>query len=158
MFEEIAGLPLHPLAVHAAIVFVPLLALVAGAYALVPKLRGRLTWAAVTLAVIAPASAVVTVLSGDSFQQRRGLPLEGALADHRTLGLVTMTVTLVLAAVTLVLVWVRRLGGGVGAARWTDRTLIVLLVVAAAVALFSIVRSGDTGARMVWEPIWQLVT
>jgi hypothetical protein len=158
VFEEIAGLPIHPLAVHAAVVFVPLLALVAGAYALVPKLRGRLTWAAVTLAVIAPASAVVTVLSGDSFQQRRGLPLEGALADHRTLGLVTMTVTLVLAAVTLVLVWVRRLGSGSGTARWTDRTLTVLLVVAAAVALFSIVRSGDTGARMVWEPIWQLVT
>jgi hypothetical protein len=158
VFEEIAGLPIHPLAVHAAVVFVPLLALVAGAYALVPKLRGRLTWAAVTLAVIAPASAVVTVLSGDSFQQRRGLPLEGALADHRTLGLVTMTVTLVLAAVTLVLVWVRRLGSGSGTARWTDRTLTVLLLVAAAVALFSIVRSGDTGARMVWEPIWQLVT
>ncbi len=74
MFEEIAGLPMHPLAVHAAVVFVPLLALAALAYGLVPKLRRKVGWVAVLLALVAPASAVVARLSGDAFLQRRGFP------------------------------------------------------------------------------------
>ena len=36
MFEEFAGIPAHPLLVHAAVVFVPLLALAAVAYAFLP--------------------------------------------------------------------------------------------------------------------------
>jgi hypothetical protein len=165
VFEEIAGLPLHPLAVHSAVVLVPLLALVSVVYALVPRVRGRLAWAAVALAVAAPVSAVTAVLSGDAFQQARALPLEGALADHRNLGLTTMTVTLVLAAATLLLVWVRGGGSTSGtstpgsstARTWIARVLTAVLVVAAVAALLFIVRSGDSGARMVWEPIWQVV-
>jgi hypothetical protein len=155
VFEEIAGLPLHPLAVHSAVVFVPLLALVASGYALLPKLRTRLAWAAVALAVAAPVSTVMAVLSGDAFQQRRGLPLEGALADHRSVGIVTLAVTLALAAATLVLVWLRRRGVGSAAGTWGVRIVTALVLVAAVVALFYIVRAGDTGARLVWEQIWQ---
>jgi hypothetical protein len=157
VFDEIAGLPLHPLTVHAAVVFVPLLALVSAGYALVPKLRRHLVWAAVALSIIAPIAAVVAVLSGDAFQQRRGLPLEGALADHRSLGITAMVATLVLAAATLVLVWLRRRGVGSAPATWSARIVTVVLVVAAVVALFYIVRAGDTGSRMVWEQIWQFV-
>lgn len=155
MFEEIAGLPIHPLAVHAAVVFVPLLALASMTYALVPKLRSRLAWVAVTLAVLAPVAATTAVLSGNAFQQRRGLPLEGALADHRDLGLTVLFATLAVAVAVLLLVWIRR-GDGGRAPGWLAGGLSAVVVVAAVAALVSAVLAGDSGARMVWEQLWQL--
>lgn len=111
MFEEISGLPLHPLAVHGAIVLVPLLVLASLAYALIPQLRTRVGWVAVLLSVAAPVAAVVAKLSGEAFQQRRALPLAGQLADHRDYGTFTMWLTIALGVLTLVLVWVRSRGG-----------------------------------------------
>lgn len=156
MFEEIAGLPLHPLAVHAVVVLVPLSVVVTLCYALIPKLRARLEWAVAVLAVVAAASAVVAVLSGDAFARRRGLPLEGALADHRNLGRITMVAALAFAVVALALVLSRRLGNA-KLRTWAVGGLTVVVVVAALAAVVSAVRSGDSGARMVWGPIWELV-
>ncbi len=153
MFEEIAGLPLHPLVVHAAVVFVPLLALVALAYALVPGWRSRTAWAAGTLSVLAPLSTVVAVLSGDAFRQRRGLPLDAALADHRLYGQVAMWVTIGLGVVTLLLVLLTRLGQ---ASAWLRGALGAVVTLAALAALVAVVLVGDSGARHVWEQIWQL--
>jgi hypothetical protein len=44
MFRAFMGLPLHPLAVHAAVIFVPLLALGSAGYAVLPRVRRRLGW------------------------------------------------------------------------------------------------------------------
>lgn len=154
MFEEIAGLPLHPLAVHAAVVFVPSLALVALVYALVARWRSRVAWAAVVLSVVAPLSAVTAVLSGDAFQRRRGLPLEGVLADHRLYGQVTMWVTVGLGVATLLLVLLTRLGRAAVPA-WVPGVLAVVVALGALAALGSAVLAGDSGARQVWEQLWQ---
>lgn len=149
MFEEVAGLPLHPLAVHAAVVFVPLLALVALAYALVPKVRPKVGWAAVVLAVVAPVTAVVSRLSGEAFVERTGYPLQGLIADHADYGNLTMWVSLALGVLTLALVVVGRRSKVVGGA------LSALVVVAAVAAVVLVVLTGDAGARSVWEPRWQ---
>ena len=50
---EINGLPLHPLVVHAAVIFGPLAALAALVYAVVPRWRDRLRWPMVALALVA---------------------------------------------------------------------------------------------------------
>lgn len=154
MFEEIVGLPMHPLVVHAAVVFVPLLIVASLVYALVPKLRARLAWVAVTLAVIAPLTAAVAVLSGDAFQQRRGLLLEGGLADHRNLGYTTLWLTLLLAVVTLALVWTRSRATGAPAPSWLTGALTAVLVIAAAGAAVAVVLTGHSGSQEVWEPLW----
>ena len=49
---EINGLPLHPLVVHAAVVFGPLAALAALAYVVLPAWRDRLRWPMVVLALM----------------------------------------------------------------------------------------------------------
>lgn len=154
MFEEILGLPLHPLAVHAAVVLVPLLALASLAYALVPRLRAPVGWVAVLLSVAAPLAAVTAKLSGEGFQQRRGLPLVGELADHRTLGTTTMWLTIALGVLTLVLYGVRRWDSGSTVRAWLTGGLTVLVVLAAGAAAVYVVRTGDLGSRIVWEPIW----
>jgi hypothetical protein len=153
VFEELAGLPLHPLVVHAAVVFVPLLGLAAAGYALVPGLRTRLGWVVVTLAVVAPLAAATSVLSGNAFRERRTLPLEGILADHRDLGLATMWVTIALGVISLALVWARRSAGS-PARSWLAGALTVLVVVAAAGALVLVVMTGDAGSRSHWEQFW----
>ena len=45
MFDQINGLPVHALVLHAAVVFVPLLALGAIVYALIARWRPRIGWA-----------------------------------------------------------------------------------------------------------------
>jgi uncharacterized membrane protein len=154
VFEEIAGLPMHPLVVHSVVVFVPLLVLVALGYALVPRFRSRLAWLAVTLAVIAPATAAVATLSGDGFAQRRGLPVEGALLDHRNVAYGTLWMTLLLAVVTLALVWSRSRTTGAPAPRWLTVVLTVVLGVAAVGATVTVVVAGHSGSQMVWQPLW----
>ncbi|MEV0644023.1 DUF2231 domain-containing protein [Phytomonospora sp. NPDC050363] len=71
MPTEFLGLPLHPLAVHLPVVFVPLLGLFAAAYALVPKVRRNIGWAVVALAVIAPVVAFAAKLSGQNLAGQR---------------------------------------------------------------------------------------
>ena len=78
MFDQFNGLPLHPLVVHAAVVFVPLLVVTAILYGVVPQLRSRIGWVAALLAVAAPTAALVAMLSGRAFKESRfaGQPAE----------------------------------------------------------------------------------
>lgn len=154
MFEEIAGLPLHPLAVHAAVVFVPLLVLASLVYALVPKLRAHVGWAAVGLAVVAPIAAVVARQSGEAFLERRQLPLDEGLTDHRDFGTITMWVTIALGVLTLALYLTRRAGGDSTARTWAAGALTVLVVVTAVAAGVYVLLTGDAGSRHLWEPLW----
>ena len=70
MFEEVFGIPAHPLLVHAAVVFVPLQILAAFAYALVPFVRHYIAWLVAGLAALAPATALLAQESGEAFQER----------------------------------------------------------------------------------------
>jgi uncharacterized membrane protein len=60
----ILDLPVHPLAVHAPVIFVPLLVLFGIAYLLVPPLRQRIGWVLIALALIAPATVYGAIWSG----------------------------------------------------------------------------------------------
>ena len=152
MFEEFLGLPLHPLAVHAPIVLVPLLAVAAVGYALVPKKRGHLAWVAAVLAVLAPLSAVVAKLSGDAFGKRSyGEALPDVVGTHSTYGNRLMWAAIATGVLTLGLVWARR-GQGSGKARiWVTGALAVLAVAAAAISAVFIFQVGHSGAEMVWQ-------
>ena len=65
MFKELLGLPAHPLLVHAAVVFGPLLVLAVVVYSLATPLRRHLGWLVVALAVAAPIALWFAKLSGD---------------------------------------------------------------------------------------------
>lgn len=65
---QIAGLPLHPLIVHAPIVLVPLLVLLGTLYVVVPPLRRHLGWAVFVLTILAPAAVYLARLSGEKFR------------------------------------------------------------------------------------------
>ncbi|MEV4656921.1 DUF2231 domain-containing protein [Micromonospora sp. NPDC049301] len=161
MFEEFMGIPAHPLVLHAAVVFVPLLALLAVAYALVAPVRPHTRWVLALLAVGAPVSALLAKLSGDAFFERmrsanRVTPeFLPKLEAHQEFGDITLWVTIGLAVVTLALVWfvpprTAEAGATGGSGRALTLSLQVLSVVAAGVAVYYVVRTGDSGAKAVW--------
>ncbi|WBB68524.1 DUF2231 domain-containing protein [Micromonospora sp. WMMD812] len=163
MFEEFMGLPAHPLVLHAAVVFVPLLAALTVGYALVPPIRPHTRWVLGLLALGAPVAALLAKLSGDAFFDRlrsanRVSPEYGPkLEAHQQLGNLTLYATIGLAVVALALVYLvapRPAGADAdAAARPAALTLSVrvLSVVAAGVAVYYVVRTGDSGAKAVWE-------
>ncbi|MGK5679343.1 DUF2231 domain-containing protein [Actinoplanes sp. URMC 104] len=155
MFDQINGLPVHVLVLHAAVVFVPLLALGAVVYALVPRWRPRMGWALGILAIAAPVATFVAMESGEKLYDRllgQGMsgPGKEILDDHMGYGGRTFWFTLALGVVSLVMVvltWRRGSGrlplaGEVGGA--------VVLIVLAALSGYYVYQTGDSGATAVW--------
>lgn len=148
---EINGLPLHPLAVHAAVVLGPVAALMALAY-VVPAWRDRLRWPLLGAAVLCVVSVVVAYLSGNSFRDANNFFNEPASAvtakidDHQSYGTILLWVSLgfgiLAAAATSVLHQrdglVRHAAGGVVAA--VGLGVLVLTVL-----------TGESGASAVWD-------
>jgi uncharacterized membrane protein len=159
VFKEINGLPGHVLIVHAVVVFVPLLALLASAYGLLPRWRSRFGWAVAVLAVVAPIAAFVATESGEALEEvlrQRGYPPEGLrkIQEHSDYGDTLLWFTLGLAVAALLLLavtrntpWAARLPSWLG---WLVTGVVIVLSV---FALIYVYLTGDTGAQMVWSGI-----
>ncbi len=174
MFDTVLGIPAHPLLIHAAVIFIPLLVAGAIIYPFWPAVRARIRWAVVALAVIAPFSGLFAKLSGQHFRQRlindkvtspQGL---AKIDQHQSYGNMTFLWTLALAVVTLAL-----LGYAWRASRATPATTGdaadatvpakqavpraywlaggVVTVILGAVTGYYVFKTGDTGAHIVWS-------
>ncbi len=153
---EINGVPLHPLVVHAAVVFVPLAALAAAVLALVPRWRWLVRTPALVLAVVAALSAQVAVLSGDDFMHRLGAHSE-LVNTHQTWGERTSIAVWVLAAFVLLAWWLLPTTTPVPERRGNPARvpqlvlpLTAALPVLAAAVLVLVFLTGDAGARAAW--------
>jgi hypothetical protein len=151
VFDQFNGLPMHPLVVHAAVVFVPLLALAALAYAFVPALRARVGWVAALLAVAAPAAAFVSMQSGSAWYETRyaGAPAEAtrAVHAHAEFGQMTFFFSLGLGVVTGVLLGLTR--GGQRLPKVAELGLAVVVLGLAIATGYYVFRTGDSGATSV---------
>jgi uncharacterized membrane protein len=145
VFDSIAGLPLHPLVVHAVVVLLPLTALATIAVAL------RRSWrpAAGPVAIAAAAMVVVSFVakeSGEALQRSRSaLMANGQLVaeDHGAKGSLVPLVALAL-LVAAALVWFA------GRRPALNVPAIVLAVVVGLGTIAWCVVVGDSGARSVW--------
>jgi uncharacterized membrane protein len=145
---EINGLPLHPLVVHAAVVFGPLAALGALVYVLVPRWRDRLRWPMLVLVLVATAAIWAAYLTGVNFRDSQPFYTEGAIGDkvhkHEQLAGKLRIMTSVFAVVAIVAAWLHTRTGP------TRIVLGVLLGLASVGTLVLTVLTGDAGARAVW--------
>jgi hypothetical protein len=176
VFEEVLGIPAHPLLVHAAVVFVPLQVLAAFVYALVPVARRFIAWVVVGLAVVAPITALTAKLSGDALRER--LVRAGAVSpeflpkieEHNSFGDSTLYASLILSVLTIALVVVQvsrsrpsrdpgdatsgdneAATSGRGKAPMVLAVVLTIGVVAIGGATgYYVFKTGDTGAHMVW--------
>ncbi len=156
---EFNGLPLHPLVVHATVVFVPLAALGAILY-VVPRWRWLLRWPLLLVNLAAAVLVQVAVMSGHSLEtsleKTRGL--QPSIVSNHVMWAGRLRIAMfVLAVVVIVAFWalgyVTRLAGG------TDRRarvmaletpMMVLLPLAGVAVLALVFLTGDAGARAVW--------
>ncbi|MEU4687361.1 DUF2231 domain-containing protein [Actinoplanes sp. NPDC023714] len=154
VFDQVNGLPVHILVLHAAVIFVPLLALGSVVYALVKPWRAKIGWAVALLAVVAPISATVSKLSGTELYNRllsQGMsgPGKVILDDHMNYGTITMWLSIALGVVSLVLV-VLTSRSGAGLPKVADLASAVVIVVLAVLTGYYIFETGDSGATAVW--------
>ncbi|MFI7608597.1 DUF2231 domain-containing protein [Micromonospora sp. NPDC049366] len=156
MFEQIQGLPIHVLVVHAVVVLVPLLALLAVAFVAVPRWRRRLDWAVGILAVIAPVTAWVAVESGEALTDAlvaRGFqgPVLDQIFEHSRYGDILFRLVLPLGIVALLLLAVTSGHPRVPKLPALVTPILSVAVVALAIAsLVYVVLTGHSGAETVW--------
>ena len=142
---EINGLPLHPLVVHAAVVFGPLGALGALFYVVFPSWRDRVRWPMLALALLATGAIVVAYFTGNNFlNSRPELKQLPAVDTHKARATKLFWVTLGFGVVALAAGWLHHRPGPV------RLVLNVLLGVGALAVLVLVTLTGDAGARAVW--------
>ena len=161
MFDKIGDLPLHPLVVHAAVIGIPLAALMAFLFAF-PKTREWARWPLAITVVGATAVTFVARESGLALEAALGIkpgnPVGDLIVQHSMLANQAFYIMIGFAVIGLLNVFLvsKRTADGVDGAGKQSAVLRIglpiLLVAAAVVALAWIVRVGDLGARAVWNP------
>lgn len=151
---EINGVPIHPLLVHAAVVFVPMAALFVIAY-VVPKYRWAARWPALVATTLATAAVQLSAMTGENLEEKIGgnklIQTHAEWAGRLQFG------TWVLFGVMLVAFWalphetqLRNADDKEAKVGVLVKPLMVALPVLAAMVLVLVVITGDAGARAVW--------
>jgi uncharacterized membrane protein len=151
----IHGIPVHPLVVHAAVVLVPLAALFATAYAVLPARRWQTRTPAALLAVVAAGSVQLAAMTGD--QLKESLHENTSLIQtHEHWAGLLQAASWVLAGLMVIAWWAlphenplpdqdHRAGVTLLA-----KPLVLLVPIASVAVLVLVVLTGDAGARAVW--------
>jgi hypothetical protein len=150
MSWSVAGLPLHILVIHAAVVFGPLAALAALAYVFLPKYGDLLRWPTLVVVLIAFGAIWAAYLTGDNFfASDRFANVSGELRDNiETHKSYADTLRWIASGFAIVTVAAFRFHDRPG----TTRTVLGGLVAIGAVAtLVWVLLTGDAGSRAVWS-------
>ncbi len=148
ILDSVAGLPMHPLIVHGAVVLVPLAALGLMLMAVRPAFSRRFGVLVVIVAGVAAIASVAAKLSGEELAERIGTP-----EVHAELGDVLPLVALGLFVLGLVFWLVDR---GIPSNKPRPGWLVVFAIVllaASAFAIFWTIRVGHSGAEAVWSDV-----
>ena len=146
------GLPAHPLIVHAVVVLLPLAAIGCVLLAIVPRWRrpyGPLVLAAAVVAVI---SVVLAKGSGEELEHQE--PKSELIERHAELadGLLPWTIVLAVAAVGVAVA--PRVEARRGdASRAVGAALVVVALVAAGGATYTVAKVGHSGAKAAWHDV-----
>jgi hypothetical protein len=142
---EINGLPLHPLVVHAAVIFGPLGALAALGYVCLPRLRDRFRLPMLALVVVAAGALLTAYLTGKGFlNSKPQLKSSPQVTIHTQRAGLLLWATIAFAVLTVGAQATHKRSDLVG------RGVRVLLGAAAVAVLVLVVLTGDAGARAVW--------
>ena len=150
MPDTIGGIPLHPLVVHAVVVFIPLAAIGVIAIAVVPKWRSRFGILVVGVTAFATVMMPVATSSGEQFQETR--PKSELLDRHAELGNNALFGAIPLLVLAAALWWLeRRADQDAPPPRWLNWLVSALAVGVAIVAIVQMVLIGHSGAKAVWS-------
>ncbi len=157
MFDTVGPLPMHPLAIHAAVIGIPLTLLLALLFAF-PRTRNWARWPMALAAVGAAGATFVAKESGEALQRNRGIrpgnPVGDLIAQHSALADQLALMMMVAAAIGVVAALASRRSARAGGSRraLANVVLPIAMVAVTALAMVWVVRVGDLGARAVWNP------
>ncbi len=141
----LAGLPLHPLLVHGAVVLVPLVALGALVMSYLPSFSRRHGKVILGLAIVAQISVFLAKISGEAFEDI----LNKSVEKHAELGEIAPFVTIPM-VILIYLRWRMDRSGSTFGSVVIRRLTSVALVVASLVSIVFIFLVGHSGAESVW--------
>lgn len=141
LLYSIAGLPVHPLVVHFAVVILPLSALALIFLIYTPKLKSQYSFITAVAVVLGSAATLISKQSGEALAEKIGTPVKHA--DYASLLTYTAFVFMV-----LTLIWYRSNKGRKSRVVTPLGHTTVLAAVAVLVLTFL---TGHTGAQAVWE-------
>lgn len=150
MPESIGGLPTHVLAVHAPVVFAPLLLILSIVFAVRPQWRRQTGFLLPGAAAVTVLSAVIAIMSGRKFDEVAGAAVD--TSRHERLAYITLGFLIGVLAVTFVLSLIDRRYDGEGPDRAGQMSTVVVLALAV-LATWSMVLTGDEGAGLVWKGV-----
>jgi len=148
MPDNILGLPVHPLIVHATVVIVPAAALAVLLAAVLPRFRA---WAGPLPMLLAVTGLVLAPLSTSSGEDLEHQIRENSLVErHAELGDTLVWVMVPLVVVAVALWWLGRRAD-------TGKALLVgvsvLAVIAAAGTVVDVALIGHSGAKAAWSDV-----
>ncbi len=160
---EVAGLPLHALVVHAAVVLTPTAAVLVAVFAVRDRWRWLTRWPALLATVASLGALLLAKYSGTALLQSRQYLLQSPVIaarihTHQTRANQLVLVMLLFTVLTVVGGWalggpsplVSGRGAHEGRVVALSRVLPAALVVGAVAVLVWVVLTGDAGARAVW--------
>ncbi len=141
LLYSIAGLPVHPLVVHFAVVILPLSALALIFLIYTPKLKSQYSFITAVAVVLGSAATLISKQSGEALAEKIGTPVKHA--DYASLLTYTAFFFMV-----LTLIWYRSNKGRKSRVVTPLGHTTVLAAIAVLILTFL---TGHTGAQAVWE-------
>ncbi len=158
-----SGLPAHPLFVHVPVVLIPTTVIAAIVFMIKPEWLSRYGIALAAVSIVAMSSIFLTMQAGAAL--RAALNLQGRAAqlisEHSHAAHILAYVYVVFTATLIVTFAARRISGGMPtglgivdrplSSKAVFATLRVALVLLAIGAGYMVFRTGDLGAKAVWQ-------
>jgi hypothetical protein len=151
--DELFGLPAHPLLVHAAVVLLPLAAVMTLVCAAVPRTRRHFAPVALGLALVAALAVGLAQGSGEALEEQvdeTELVEAHAGQGERVLPW-AIAVAVVAAGVAAIPALARRRPSL--PARTVTAAVVVVSLVAGAGAIWTVVDVGHSGAKATWDDV-----
>ena len=141
IFDTIAGLPVHPLVVHFAVVLLPLAAVGVIASVFLPKIRSKYLGLSVLGVFFGTGATFVAKQSGEALAERVGLPVR-----HADLGTYLLIASGILFVISALWYW----QGRTKSVATTNPLGLLAGLVGISVIGLSVI-TGHTGAEAVWQ-------
>jgi uncharacterized membrane protein len=151
MFTQIHGLPVHPLAVHGAVVLVPLAALMGILFA-IPKTRAWSRWPLLLVSLGAVVALLVARQSGlklKALLQAINFPYMNLVSQHQSRAKWLIVLMIIFALIAIAAFVLTR---SADTSQAVVTTLSVLLIVGAVAVAFQTYRVGELGSKIVYNP------
>lgn len=153
---QLAGLPLHPLLVHAVVVLLPLAALMLIVGSLWPAARRRLGILTPIVAIVGGGFALLAKQAGEALE--RQVPSSALVEAHTRMGdgpVIWAFFLIVVAVGQWAWFWwhARRADRPIGGARVVTGVIAVIAIAVAIGTTIDLVLVGDSGARAVWSAL-----